>query len=158
MQGTKISDKSFGTLSSNGVTSENNTIHTLTLSSVQSFRGCLFTKGARTVAERCMQRGVGGKRYFPLFMFVKRQKGPLGQRVSANFVADCWFSMGKKNNKPGVFRNLQILIIKMTSLVTMKICTKREEVYKYDWLHLLVKIDNIGLLKLKLPLTSSLLQ
>ena len=101
---------------------------------------------------------VGGKRYFPLFMFVKRQKGPLGQRVSANFVADCWFSMGKKINKPGVFRNLQILIIKMTSLVTMKICTMREEVYKYDWLHLLVKIDNIGLLKLKLPLTSSLLQ
>ena len=47
------------------------------------------------MAEHCKEE-VGGKRYFPLFKFVKRQKGPLGQRVSANFVADCWFSMGKK--------------------------------------------------------------
>ena len=59
------------------------------------------------MAEHCKEE-VGGKRYFPLSKFVKRQKGPLGQRVSANFVADCWFSMGKKKTKPGVFRKLRI--------------------------------------------------
>lgn len=49
---------------------------------------------------------MGRKRYFPLLKFAKRQVGPLVQRVSANVVADCSFSMGKKINKRGISRKL----------------------------------------------------
>ena len=34
----------------------------------------------------------GGKLYFPLLKWVKRQKAPLGRSFSTNFVADCSFN------------------------------------------------------------------
>ena len=48
-----------------------------------------FLQIARTRPQHCME-GVGeGKFYFPFFKSAKRRKGPLGQSVSTNFVADC---------------------------------------------------------------------
>ena len=36
-----------------------------------------------------LQKQGGGKLGFPLLKLVKRQKGPLGQSISTNFVTDC---------------------------------------------------------------------
>ena len=51
-------------------------------------------------------KGMGKeKRYFPLLNSVKRQKVPLGQSISTNFVADCCLAQVFGPNSRVCFRN-----------------------------------------------------
>jgi len=88
---TTVGDKSFETLSSNGVTLENKIIHIplLPLPSIQSWVVWYFLQVARTAAQHWMEGEGEEKLYYVLLKSAKRHKGPLGQSVSTNFVADC---------------------------------------------------------------------
>ena len=50
---------------------------------------CCFLQAAWTATQHCMEGMGEEKLYFLLLKSIKRPKGPLGQTVSANFVADC---------------------------------------------------------------------
>ena len=68
---------------------EQNSPHPSPIPSIQSWGISCFQQVARTAAQRCME-GVGeGKIYFSPFKLARRQRGPLGQSLSTNFVADC---------------------------------------------------------------------
>ena len=87
----KIGDKIVESLSSNWVTLENKTIHTLPLPSIQIWGVCCFLQEARTAEQHCMRWVGEGKLYFTLLKWAKCQKGPFGQTVSTNFAADYRF-------------------------------------------------------------------
>ena len=57
--------------------------------SIEAWGVSCFQRVARTAAQRCMEGEGEGKIYFPPFKLARRQRGPLGQSVSTNFVADC---------------------------------------------------------------------
>ena len=64
-----------------GVTSENKTIHTPSLSSPFNVEvSVVFLQVARTATQHCMEGTGEGKLYFPLLKSIKRQKGPLGAK------------------------------------------------------------------------------
>ena len=68
---------------------EQNSPHPSPIPSIQSWGISCFQQVARTAAQLCME-GVGeGKIYFSPFKLARRQRGPLGQSLSTNFVADC---------------------------------------------------------------------
>ena len=84
-----IGDKIVETLSSNGITSENKTNCTLP-HPVYWGLGCfLFSTDSSNSGTTLHGGGRGGKDLFPPFKLARRQRGPLGQSVSTNFVADC---------------------------------------------------------------------
>ena len=85
---TQICDKIVEILYSNRSTLQTKQSTPFPLPSIQSWGVYCFLKVARTVAQHCME--VRGKKelYFPLLKSVKRQKVPLGQSISTNFVAD----------------------------------------------------------------------
>ena len=89
------------------VTSENKTIHlSLPPSHIQSWGVCCLLQVARTAAQHCMEGMRKGKLYSLFLKSIKRQKGPLEQSVSTNFVADCSKSIveicfkSRKNDDP----------------------------------------------------------
>ena len=62
----KIGDKIVESLSSNWVTLENKTIHTLPLPSIQIWGVCCFLQEARTAEQHCMRWVGEGKLHFTL--------------------------------------------------------------------------------------------
>ena len=82
-------DKIIDTLSANGVTSENKTIHT-PLHPLHSKLGCLVFPTDSSNSDTTLHGGGrGGKALFsPLKVTAKFQKGPLKQSVSTNFVVN----------------------------------------------------------------------
>ena len=79
---------------------EQNNPHSSPIPSIEGWGVSCFQQVARTAAQRCME-GVGeGKIYFSPFKLARRQRGPLGQSVSINFVADCRkIARGRKRKK-----------------------------------------------------------
>ena len=83
-----IGDKIIEALSSNGTTSENKT-NCILPHPVHWSLGCfLFSTGSSNSGTTLHGGGTGGKDLFPPFKLARR-RGPLGQSVSTNFVADC---------------------------------------------------------------------
>ena len=80
-----IGNKTFETVYSNSVTSENKTIHLPP--SPHLFRPfkvgvfCCFLQAAWTAAQHCIEGMGEEKLYFLLLKSIKRPKGPLGQSV-----------------------------------------------------------------------------
>ena len=58
------------------------------------------------MAQHCMEGMGKEKRYFPLLKSVKRQKVPLGQSISTNFVADCCLAQVLGPNSRVCFHSL----------------------------------------------------
>lgn len=61
-------------------------------SSFKVDRGVVFYTGSSN-SGTALRGGVGGEKNlsFPFFQLAKRQRGPLGQGDSTNFVADCCY-------------------------------------------------------------------
>ena len=69
-----------------GVTSENKTIHTPSLSPPFNVEvSVVFLQAARTATQHCMDGTGEGKYYFPLLKSIKRQNGPLGAKCLNQF-------------------------------------------------------------------------